>query len=170
MRTLKQIKSEVDRMAAIIEAAECSALPTYGHSEDFARPHIEVDSGGYHFVVVERGQEQSRFATPDLDELLYLIFQTVTFSLACDYELAYRIASQDSRRLIFQWQIQLLSQLSQGWAQRKAEDHERVLREHPFDDFASIRTQLTKELREEGHSPEVAWRMACQRYPLPVGS
>jgi len=51
MLTLDAIKSEVDRLAAKIGASGY-ILPTYGRSEDLARPHIEVDSRGYHYVVV----------------------------------------------------------------------------------------------------------------------
>lgn len=167
MNSLTDIKAEVDRLAAVIGASGYHALPTYGHTEDFARPHIEVDSRGYHFVVVERGQEHERFTTGELDELLYRIFRSVTFSLAFEYELAHRIETQDCRRLGFQRQEELLARLSERWAERKAAEHERLLREHPFDDYSSVRAGLTKELREAGHSPEAAWRMACERYPLP---
>src|SRR4051812_20272455 len=168
MKSLTGIKAEVDRLAAMIGATGHHAPPTYGHTEDFARPHIEVDSRGYHFIVVERGHERERFTTGELDDLLCRIFQSVTFSLTIDYELAHRIETQDCRRLGFHRQIELLSQLSKRWAEREAEEHERILREHPFDDHSGIRATLTKELRETGHSPETAWHMACERYLLPV--
>ena len=157
MITLTQIKTEVDRRAALIGAIGDASLPTYGHTQDFARPHIEVDSRGYHFVVVERGQEQSRFTTPDLEELLYKIFQSVTFSLACSYELAHRIESQDPRRLIFQRQLELLSQLSPHGGEREADEHQRILRKHPFDDRSAMRARL---------SAQVGWQKACEQYPL----
>jgi hypothetical protein len=54
MYSLREIKSEVDRFAKKIRAPE-SLLPTYGHTRDAARPHIEVDARGYHYVIVERG-------------------------------------------------------------------------------------------------------------------
>jgi hypothetical protein len=168
MKSLAGIKVEVDRLAAMIGATGYHALPTYGHTKDFARPHIEVDSRGYHFVVVERGQERERFTTRELDDLLYHIFQNVTFSLAIDYELAHRVETQDCRRLAFERQIELLAQLSGRWASREAKEHERILREHPFDDCSGVRATLTRELREAGHSAETAWQMACERYPLPV--
>ncbi len=43
MQTLAGIKSEVDRLAAMIGATGYHALPTFGHTEDYARQHIEVD-------------------------------------------------------------------------------------------------------------------------------
>jgi hypothetical protein len=166
MMTLSEIKAEVDRLAAQIDASG-NVLPTYGHSEDGARPHIEVDARGYHYVVVERGQELKRLTTNDPDELLFNVFESITFSLALKYELAHRIEHQDCRRILFQRQVELLSMLSPHWSQREALSHEQTLRQHPFDDHASLRATLTKDYRDKGHSPEAAWRMACEQYPLP---
>lgn len=133
--TLRQIEGEVTRLASLIGAPR-SKLPTFGRSEDFARPHIEVDTCGYHFVVVERGQEFERITTDELDELLYRIFDGVTFSMASDFELThrYREGNRDCRRVLFSKQVELLHHLSPSWAEREAEDHRRILRRHPFVD------------------------------------
>lgn len=153
-------------MAAAI-AAPAAYLPTYGTSTDLARPHIELDGRGYHLVVVERGVEESRATTRDLDELLYLVFKGVTLGMARDHELAHKVEDSDPRRLLFARQIELLLRLSPEWARREAEEHERLLRVHPFDDGAIVRAKLCRELREQGHPSEVAWQMACDRFPLP---
>lgn len=131
--SLNEIKYEIDRFAAQIGAPD-ALLPTYGYSEDGARPHIEVDSRGYHYVVVERGQELSRLTTSELDELLYHVFAHVTFALACQYELKHRVQNQDFRRLMFGHQIKLLSLLSRKWADIESQEHERILQQHPYDD------------------------------------
>lgn len=168
LKTLAAIKQKVRRLAAIIRVPAGSyLLPTYGRSADFARPHIEVDSAGYHYVVVERGQEQSRYTTSDYDDLLYQIFQSVTFNLACDYERTHRVAQQDCRRILFRRQLDLLSQLSDDWARRRTAEQRAILRKHPFDDLRSERATLTQQLREAGHSPRTARRMACEQYPEP---
>jgi hypothetical protein len=167
MKSPSEIMDEIGRRAALIGATGHHSLPTYGRSEDGARPHIEVDAAGYHFVVVERGREQSRLTMRDFDELLYATFQLVTSSLAYAFELEHRIEAQDSRRLAFRRQIELLSRLSPSWAERRAREHERILEEHPFDDLSAVRAKLSRELREAGHSPDEAWRMAYERYPLP---
>jgi hypothetical protein len=95
---LTEIKSRVKKLAAVI-AASAETLPTFGSSEQSGRPHIEVDSRGYHYIVAERGQELERLTTSDIDELLYLIFQWITFELAIKYELDHRIQGQDVRRM-----------------------------------------------------------------------
>jgi len=167
MLTLPEIKSEIDRLANKIGAAGYD-LPTYGHTEDGARPHIESDSRGYHFVVVERGQELRRVTTPDLDELLETIFLGVTSSVSFRYELAHRVEAQDCRRIAFQHQIELLSLLSPSWAERESKRHNEILRKHPFDDCSSVHATLCKDYRDKGQSPDAAWRKACEQYPLPV--
>lgn len=164
--SLNEIKAEVKLLAAQV-GVPTDLLPTYGYSNDGARPHIEVDSLGYHYVVVERGQELSRMTTTDLDELLYHVFGDLTFGLACKYELEQRVENQDSRRLIFKHQVELLSILSPEWGELKAQEHEKILEQHPYDDQAYIRMELAKTLREQGLSPEAAWRKACEKYPLP---
>jgi hypothetical protein len=92
-----QIRSCIDRLARKIGAPP-QTLPTYGHSEDAGRPHIEADWKAYHFVVVERGQELERRTTRDLDELFYWVFKGVTFDMACQFELRNRIPNADFRR------------------------------------------------------------------------
>ena len=163
---LDAIKAEIDRLASLINASGF-LLPTYGASEDFARPHIEVDARGYHYVVVERGIELRRVTTRSLDDLLHQVFDSVTLSLACDFELANRIKGQDSRRLLFQRQLELFSSLRPEWARRHSLEHQRILREHPFDDLSSLRVDLTVALQNNGSTPTEAWRMACETFPLP---
>lgn len=138
--SLREIEETVNRLAGNI-GAPGDLLPTYGHSEDFARPHVEVDGRGYHFVVVERGRELERVTTDTLDELLYLIFSGVTFSMASDHELRHRVEGRDSRRLLFATQVDLLTRLSPDWGRRESARHERILRTHPFRDDTGSRSQ-----------------------------
>jgi hypothetical protein len=133
MKSLPEIETEVNRLAAKIDASGY-VLPTYGRTEDGARPHVEADARGYHYVVVERGQELRRDTTPDLDELLYHVFEAVTFSLANKYAGAHVLSGQDFRRLLFARQIELLASLSSSWAEREERNHQRILQQHPFSD------------------------------------
>jgi hypothetical protein len=167
--TLHEIKSEVNRLAAQI-GAPTDVLPTYGYSIDGAHPHIGVDARDYHYVIMERGEELSRVTTAELDDLLYCIFNDVTFDLAGKYELKHRVENQDSRRLIFKHQVELLSRLSPKWGELKAQEHERILEQHPYDDQANLRADAAATLREQGFSAEAAWKMACEKYPLPGNS
>ncbi len=167
--TLSEIKASVDQLAERIGAPH-DTLPTYGYSEHTARPHVEVDPGGYHFVIVERHEELERHTTQDLDALLYQIFANVTFSLSSKYERAQRAENHDPRRIMFQHQVELLTRLSPLWGERESQAHKQLLKQHPFDDYASARATLHKELKEHSHSAEAAWIMACAKYPLPKNS
>ncbi len=133
MLTLSEIEEKVNQLAQKIGASQ-NILPTYGYSEQTARPHVEVGSVVYYYVVAERGQEYNRYAAFDLDELLQKIFTDVTFELSCKHELSHRITNQDSRRIIFQHQVELLSKLSPKWAERESQEHELILKRHPFND------------------------------------
>jgi len=134
LATLAEIKAEIDRRAAILGASP-DLLPTYGVSRDFGYPHIEVDDRRYHFVIVERGQELDRFSTPQLKELLYRVFESVSFVLAGRYEVQHRIPGEDSRRQMFGYQVQLLARLDRAWAERCSAKHKQILIENPFRDF-----------------------------------
>jgi len=157
MLSLSAVQAEVERLASLVGASGYM-LPTFGHSEDFARPHIEIDARGYHYVIVERGQKCKRVTTQDLDELLYHVFEAVTFSSTVQYELAHRTEDSDFRRIMFRRQIELLGKLSPAWAERESVDHDRILREHPFDDRADIWARPTAQLREQGYAAEARQR------------
>jgi hypothetical protein len=101
-------------------------------------------------------------------KLLWHVFEPVTSSLARDFELKNRAAFRDSRRIVFAKQVELLGALSVQWADRRRREHAVILSRHPFDDRASERATLCAALREAGQSDDVAWRNACERYPLPA--
>lgn len=132
--TLPDVEKQVRELAGHIDAPDF-VLPTFGHSEDGARPHIEIDPAGrMHYVVVERGQESERLTFVELDALLYRIFESVTFQMAGQFELKHREVAKDSRRVMFAKQVELLQVLSPTWAEREASRHAEILERHPFRD------------------------------------
>jgi hypothetical protein len=169
--TLEEIKALVNTLAEKINAPQ-QLLPTYGQSIDGAHPHIEVDdrNGHLYYVIVERGQELKREFAVDTDDLLYRIFADVTFKMAVRFELDSRIESEDSRRQMFAKQEELLGILSDKWREREQKEHQRILRSHPFDDYASVRADYSKQLRNKGVPAMEAWTEACKKYPEPKSS
>lgn len=116
-----ELEAEVRALARTIDAPE-RLIPTFGWTMDFAHPHIECSGDTMHWVVVERGQERERRTTFDRDELLYWVFQSVTFTMAGKWELAHRDEAEDFRRALFTKQFELLGMLRPSWvARRKAE-------------------------------------------------
>lgn len=165
MITLDDIKKKVEEMAIKINATT-DLLPTYGYTNDFAYPHIETDNLGLlHFVVVERGQELERKTTDKLDDLLYWIFASITFSMACDYELKNRIEDKDCRRIMFQKQEELLGKLNESWKKKENAKHQQILKTHPFDDLAGLRATYCGQLRQQGLSEKAINELAYAKYP-----
>ena len=133
MKSLAEVETEVRRLAQVLESAN-DDLPSWGGSRDLARPHIEVDDAGYHYVVVERGREQLRDTTTDFDELLYWIFSNATHKLAFAYEAAHRVDGQDTRRVAFARQLELLERVGPAMAARRGAEVARILETAPYRD------------------------------------
>ncbi|GAB3782925.1 hypothetical protein GCM10028818_39790 [Spirosoma horti] len=132
--TLAELEELVEILGERIEAPK-NLYPTYGRSRDGALPHIELDdSGSFHFVVVERGRELERQTTTVLDDLLFWVFNTMTFSMACSFELKNRISTQDFRRILFSKQEELLGILNSDWQEKGRKNHNLILAKHPFTD------------------------------------
>jgi len=163
---LAELETEVKRLARKIGARE-DLLPTFAYSKDGAHPHVEVDLRGYHFVVVERGEEIERITTDDLHTFLYHVFRPIVFSLASEFEVNHRIENQDFRRMLFKREIELFTYISPVWGEIELKRVEEILQRAPYDDNQSVRVDLSIELREQGYEPEVAWNMACGKYSLP---
>ena len=133
MHSLKEIELEVHRLAELIDAPK-EYLPTFGSSEDGARPHIELDHGIYHYVIVERGKELERHMAPNSDELLYLIFKDVTFQMAGKYELQNRRLDEDVRRQLFEYQEHLIGKIESRYSDRLKLEHQQLLKWSPFNE------------------------------------
>lgn len=142
MITLEDIKKEVEHLASKINAP-VNYLPTYGYSRDSAYPHIEVhDAGFMHFVIVERGNDLYRKITDKLDELLYWIFDVVTSCMASDFEEENRTENKDGRRIRFKRQLDLFGILNESWKQKKSEEFQNILRDHPYSDMPESSVSL----------------------------
>lgn len=166
MLALSEIEIKVNGLAQKIGAPQ-NILPTYGYSEQTARPYVEVSSGAYYYIVAQSGQEVSRYATRDIDQLLYKIFADVTFELSVRYAEDNRIENQDIRRLAFQRQVKLFNLLSPQWGERMSQEQAQILKQAPFDDDGSVRAVYWKSLRDQGYSVAQANKMAHEKYPYP---
>ena len=132
--SLSKLKTVVDDYASKIQASEW-LLPTYGYSEDGARPHVELGSdSSYFYVIIERGEELERHKCNTLDELLYIVFRSVTSEMAAKYEVANRIENQDFRRIMFKKRAELMIKLNPSWKDKIEKDHTDILSRNPFND------------------------------------
>lgn len=127
----KEVAGSIRQLAGRIGVPETLVPGTV--PSGWGAPHIEVD-GRYHFVVCERGLELERRSTSDLDELLYWVFGSATFSMAVDFEVAHRRDHEDARRQVFDRQRELLIKLNPDWAIRRDREVAEILANHPFND------------------------------------
>jgi hypothetical protein len=125
MKSIEYIQSEVrdigkklgaDSKPAYLFSVASSATHT-------GAPHVEIVGDEYHFVVTERGSEFERRKTNNYDQLLYWFVSGDVGQLARDWELERRIDGQDSRRLWFAKEVELLQTINPEWAKRK-EQHQ----------------------------------------------
>ena len=164
-KTVTEIQNIVNQLAEKIDAPT-NLLPTFSSLIGDATPNIEVDNLGlYNYVISERGNEYERKMTSDLNDLLYWIFASVTFSMACDYELKNRIEEKDCRRIIFEKQEELLGLLNTEWKEKEKKEHQSILNNNPFDDLAGLRATYCGELRAKGFSEFEIDKKAYEKYP-----
>jgi len=123
---INKVENRVKYLAKLIGAPK-HLLPTFGFSKQSGLPHIEIDGDIYHFVVCERGSELKRKTTSDLKELVFWIFDSVTFSMACDLELKNRRKDEDFRIQLFQIQERLISNIDADYALILKNKHDKLL-------------------------------------------
>ena len=127
------LDKHIQELARRIDAP-ADVLPTYGISIGNGLSHIEIDGATYHHVNQDRGVENNRFTTTSLDELLYVVFRDVAFSMSISLARPKRTPNTDYRRTMFPEQIALLHQLNPEWARRCAAEHVETLKAYPFVD------------------------------------
>ncbi|WP_234111794.1 Imm63 family immunity protein [Chryseobacterium sp. R2A-55] len=133
---LEEIRKKVEEISLKLpQKIDINSYITFGNQEDFAKPNIEIDNSlFYNFIVVERGQELEKRITINLDDLLYWIFELITFDLASKFELQNRIENSDFRKILFKKQEELLSFISDYWKAKKLIEHNEILKIFPFQD------------------------------------
>jgi len=128
--SIQQLRTEYKRL--------CRLLGTEGvlHAvpQAFGDPHVEIVCGKYHYVVSERGSECERKSTTDEDELLYWLISGVVHEKAGNFELKHRVKGRDFRRILFAKEIELMRRISDEWAERMADDIQKILAVHPYND------------------------------------
>ena len=132
----KALDERIQELASVIGAPD-SILPAIEVPNDFAYPYVLMEGPVLHYVVRERGEVLQQRQTSDLDELLYWIFQDVTFNMAAEFEKRHRVPGQDFRRVLWNYQTQLLEKLQPEWRKKRQEQIDQILQDSPFSDLAT---------------------------------
>jgi hypothetical protein len=109
--------------------------------------NIFVNEDGYNLSNEERGKIIERKTTKDVKVLLYWIAKSLTFSIASDYEIRWRLINSifrwilrrknnipDSRRLLFKRQLELLKRIDPVFDEWRREELRETLKRNPFTD------------------------------------
>jgi hypothetical protein len=107
-------------------------------------PHVEIIGDKYHYVVTERGSEYERKTTTDEDELLYWLISDVVSEMAGDFELKHRVKGQNFRRILFAKEIEFMGRISAEWAERMADDIQKILAVAPYNDRVGGQIMIPK--------------------------
>lgn len=134
---LEEIKKEIFKMGRKIGLNDESKLyPMFSRtSAVFSEgASIYTENSKYYYVFMERGHINKCYESENLEEILYLLFESITFKLASDYELHHRLEEQDSRRLIWTKQLELLERIDKSFKKRCKAEIEEILKIAPFND------------------------------------
>ena len=123
----KRLVTELRKVNGDIEL-----LPEINHSNDFAKPFIELDRHGYNYVCRERGEEIFRKMPFDIDELLYEVFDNLTFEMATKWEVQNRKENEDFRLQLFAKQVDLMTTINADFGQRINNKLQRILKFQPL--------------------------------------
>jgi hypothetical protein len=109
--------------------------------------NVFVDDKGYHWSNEDRGEIIESKHTPDIKVLLYWIAKSLAFSVACKYELRWRLINSffrwifrrknnipDSRRLLFKRQLELLKRIDPVFEKWRREELRETLKRNSFTD------------------------------------
>ncbi len=86
--------------------------------DDHEGPLLLIDGDGYHWTYYERGQENARQSTRDVEELLFWFLEQTAFSYGCAHEFANRVEGPDFRRMVHAKQRELFARLEPKWRAR----------------------------------------------------
>lgn len=135
--TLDEIKEYVLELGRKIELNDDSELyPMFSdNSNVFSEgDSIFIENSKYYYVIMERGRINKIYESEDIEEILYPLFESITFHLALKYELNHRIMNKDPRRIIWKHQLELLEKVNKKFSLKCQDEIDKILKIAPFND------------------------------------
>lgn len=93
---------------------------------------IYISNNEYHYVLMERGKENKHYRSLDINDILYPLFEGITFSLASKYELKNRNEKEDPRKLLWSKQLELLGKIDPLFKERCQKEIDSILKIAPY--------------------------------------
>lgn len=137
MLRIEEIKNEVLTIGAKIGIDEKSLLyPAFSPPDKVFNEgaSIYVTSTQYHYIIMERGREIKHYKSESLEDILYPLFRSITLALATKYELDHRNINEDSRKLRWKKQLELLETINVEFCDMRKKEIEEILKIAPYKD------------------------------------
>ena len=132
MRSLLEIQQIIHKLARPINPP-AKAMPTYDNFRYDGTPNIEVgDSVYYYRAFAEHGELAINRQTANLAELLYWVFEDITYSMAYEFAEKHRTLSSDFRKIYFDHQLDLLEKVNPEWKVQRQKEIEEILVNAPY--------------------------------------
>lgn len=93
---------------------------------------IYVEHSKCHYVIMERGKLVKKYVSENLEDILYPLFENITFTLASEYELNHRRSGEDSRRQLWEKQVELLERIHKSYAEACRAEIRKFLEISPY--------------------------------------
>jgi succinate dehydrogenase flavin-adding protein (antitoxin of CptAB toxin-antitoxin module) len=156
--SIDEIKELVKQFAGKISLSKhISYYVRYGSFIGDGIPCVQVDNTGYHYIYSERGKEFDRKTTQESNELLYWIFEDITFVLSSNsWKTSPHKKDWEQRRIIFVQQLHLMREIDISFEKRLKKEYNELVKRIPFDDGLpnnmDYETWDLLKIREEQHS------------------
>lgn len=137
MLKIEEIRDKVLTIGAQIGIDEKSSLyPAFSAPNKVFNEgaSIYVTATQYHYIIMERGKEIKHYKSEKLEDILYPLFRSITLVLASKYELEHRNIKEDSRKLRWKKQLELLEIINVEFCDMRQKEIEEILKIAPYQD------------------------------------
>ena len=135
MLKIEEIRNRVVKIGAQIGLDETSSLyPAFSEPDKIFNEgkSIYVTATQYHYIIMDRGRVAKHYKSEKIEDILYLLFDSITLTLASRYELEHRNVNEDSRKLRWKKQLELLETIDMGFADIRRKEIEEILKISPY--------------------------------------
>lgn len=138
MLGIKEIRSKVLKIGQQIGLNENSTLyPMFSEPDKVFNEgaSIYVTSAQYHYIIYERGNISKHYKSEKIEDILYPLFKSITIVLASKYELKHRNGHEDTRRLRWKKQLELLKIIDIEFYEKRKKVIEEILKTFPYSQY-----------------------------------
>lgn len=99
-------------------SSDLHLLPEINNSNSNCEPFIEIWQNAYYYICLERGKDVFRKQTTDLNELIFMVMENLTFKMALDWAKLQPKSNSDLRIPAFAKQVELMKTINLDYGDR----------------------------------------------------